>query len=100
MQFEGKWQQHAKHGLQLACTKAQLLQNDPASRALAEITSQISGVGKQTAERLAEAFGENVTKVMVAIRYLARASGLLYVCDLDSLLLSLLDNDGLLLLTA
>lgn len=62
--FEGRWQQHAKHGLQLVCTKVQLLQNDLASRALAEITSQISGVGKQTAERLLEAFGEDVTKVM------------------------------------
>ena len=63
MRFQGRWQQHAKHGLQLRCTGSQLLQSNPASRALAEISGQISGVGKHTARCLIEAFGEDVIKV-------------------------------------
>lgn len=85
IQLEGKWQQHAKHGLQLVCTKVQLLQNDPASRALAEIISQISGVGKHTAELLGKAFGEHVTQVRVVLQSFESASGLLNVFPVESL---------------
>ena len=92
MQFEGKWQQHAEHGLQLVCTKVQLLQNDPASRALAEITGQVSGVGKHTAERLVQAFGQDVTKVNVGKQSAERVTGLLYVYQLDSPGHTLLDR--------
>ncbi|KAK9840143.1 hypothetical protein WJX74_004093 [Apatococcus lobatus] len=79
MQFQGRWRQHAKHGLQLVCTESQLLQNDPASRAIAEISGQVSGVGKQTAETLVKAFGEDITKVFDspdAARRLATVKGI------------------------
>lgn len=63
MQFWGRWRQHAKHGLQLACFESRLLQDDPINRALADITGQIPGVGRATAEALVKTFGADIVQV-------------------------------------
>ena len=66
MQFRGRWQQHPKFGLQLACQESQLLEDDPARRALSEVTSQVAGLGPKTAEALGKAFGEKIVQVGIA----------------------------------
>ena len=63
MRFHGQWQQHHKFGLQLACTDARLLEDDPPHRALSEVTCQISGIGQVKAEALMAAFGDKLVQV-------------------------------------
>ncbi len=63
LQFQGHWQQHPKFGIQLACVESRLVDDDPATRALLEITGQISGIGQVKAEALTKAFGENLVQV-------------------------------------
>ena len=67
MQFQGRWQQHQKFGLQLACSESRLLEDDPAHRALSEITCHIKGIGQVKAEALMKAFGADLVKVRCSV---------------------------------